>query len=200
MTIAKYYTPSGRLIQRPYGTDKASYRTEAFAREEQEGENVEHEVEGDTSRSIYKTASGRKVYGGGGITPDYIVKWERQSAFASQLLSKGVFAEYKTWYMDQNGKRLREEYEKDLKRFLSDFQITDEMLHVFEALAKKKAVTIEKDQFEKDKGLITTIIKREIAYTIWGNEGRFKVWHSVDNQFLKALTLFPEAEKIAGLR
>ncbi|HZY10763.1 MAG TPA: S41 family peptidase, partial [Bacteroidota bacterium] len=200
LTIARYYTPSGRLIQRPYGKDMQEYRKAALDKEEQEGDNIEHQREGDSTKPIFATASGRKVYGGGGITPDYIIKAERLTSFSVQLRSKGVFAEHKTAYLDRNGRTLRQQYEKDLKRFLSDFKVTDEMLDDLEAIAKKKGVTIEKDQFDKDRRFIKTLIKSEIAYAIWGNEGRFRVYHADDAQLQKALTLFPEADKIFGSR
>ncbi|MBI4547633.1 MAG: S41 family peptidase [Ignavibacteriae bacterium] len=200
MTIARYYTPSGRLIQRPYGNDREAYRKAAFERQEPEGENVEHTQEGDSARPVFKTASGRTVYGGGGITPDYIVKAENASPLVVQLRGKGVFAEYKTGYMDRNNKQLRQKYEKNLPRFVSDFQISDELLDEFTAIGGKKGLLIEQDQFQKDRQIISTLIKSEIAYAIWGNEGRFRVLHSsIDDQYQKALSLFPEAERISGL-
>jgi carboxyl-terminal processing protease len=69
LTIARYFTPSGRLIQRPYGKNIEEYNKAAFDRDEAEGENFEHKEEVDSARPVFKTASGRPVYGGGGITP-----------------------------------------------------------------------------------------------------------------------------------
>ncbi|HEX9006645.1 MAG TPA: S41 family peptidase, partial [Bacteroidota bacterium] len=77
LTTARYYTPSGRLIQRPYDSDKLKYAREAFERTETEGENISHTEERDSTRPLFKTMGGRMVYGGGGITPDYIVKADR---------------------------------------------------------------------------------------------------------------------------
>ncbi len=199
LTIARYYTPSGRLIQRPYGKGIEEYRKAPNELEEEEGENLEHKEESDSTRPVFKTASGRTVYGGGGITPDYIVKSEKASTQLAQLLGRGVVAEYKTSYMDQNGKQLRKDYEQYLNKFITDFKLTDEMLNDFKALAKKKNIVIDDDQFKKDSKFIMALVKREIAYSLWGFEGRYKVWQIVDNQFQRALTLFPEAEKIAGL-
>ncbi len=200
LTIARYYTPSGRLIQRPYGKNLEEYRNAPFESDEEEGDNIEHKEESDSTRPVFKTASGRKVYGGGGITPDYIVKSEKASTLIINLLGKGVFAEYKTGYMDGYGKGLRQKYEKELKKFESDFSVSEEMLNDFLAIAKKKTITIDTDQLTKDKKYIVTRIKSEIARSIWGNQGWFTIMRAEDNQFLKAMTLFPEAEKIAGLR
>ncbi|MBS4029344.1 MAG: S41 family peptidase, partial [Ignavibacteriales bacterium] len=85
LTTARYYTPTGRLIQRPYGKDKTAYRQEVLEREEEEGENLEHTAEADSTRPQYKTSIGRTVYGGGGITPDFVVKAEKLQRFTGQL-------------------------------------------------------------------------------------------------------------------
>ena len=73
------------------------------------------------------------------------------------------------------------------------------MLNDFETLAKKKGVVIDSVQYEKDKTDFRTRIKAEIARIDWGNEGWFSVYSSDDHQLQKALGLFPEAAKIAGL-
>ncbi len=200
LTIARYYTPSGRLIQRPYGKDREEYRNAPFEKNESEGENLEHREESDSSRPVFKTAGGRKVLGGGGITPDYIVKAEKADTLIEQLLRKGTFGEFKRPYMDATGKHLRQEYEKELKKYQSEFSVTNDMLNEFQSVAKKEKIVIDHSQFEKDKKFIEARIKAEIARDIWGNEGWFTIMRSEDIQFQKAMTLFPEAAKIAGLR
>jgi len=203
LTIARYYTPSGRLIQRPYDKDIDAYRRAAFDQDTIEGVNIQHMIEHngdkDSTKPIFKTASGRTVYGGGGITPDYIVKAERASPLFIQIVGKGVFREYTLNYMDQNGKKLHQQFAKELKKFKNDFFVDEDMMHDFEALAQKKGVTIDSVQYQKDKEDIQNRLKAEIARSIFGNEGLYSVIRSNDNQLLKALTLFPEAEKIAGL-
>jgi carboxyl-terminal processing protease len=199
LTIARYYTPTGRLIQRPYGKSFDDYRNAPNELDEEEGENFQHKEESDTSRPVFKTPSGRTVYGGGGITPDYIVKSEKASKLVAQLLGKGVFGEYKTSYMDRNGKQLRKQYEKELSKFFSDVSVSDDMLKEFIELAKKKGVTFDNDQLDKDKRYIKSRMKAEIARDLFGNEGWYMIMRADDVQFQKALILFPEAEKIAGL-
>ena len=211
LTIARYYTPSGRLIQRPYGKDIEAYRKAAYERDEEEGENVEHEKEKsskdstqtadkDSTKPIFYTASGRKVYGGGGITPDFIVKSEKASPLFVQILGKGVFREYALSFMDKNGKQIHQQYEPNgLKKFNENFLVTDNMMRDFESLAKSKGVTIDSVQYQKDIQFFKIRLKAEIARIIWGNEGWYSVIRTDDNQLQKALTLFPVAEKIAGL-
>ncbi len=198
LTIARYYTPSGRLIQRPYGKNIDEYNKAAFDRNEAEGENIEHKEERDSAKPIFKTASGRTVYGGGGITPDYIVKSERPSTLLGQLFAKSVFAQYKTMYMDRIGKQLRRQYEKNFEKFRSEFSVSNDAVKEFMEFARKKGITQTADEFEKDKAYIRTRVKADVARDLFGNEGWYPVMRAEDVQVQKALTLFPEAEKIAG--
>ncbi len=200
LTIARYYTPTGREIQRPYGDDLDEYRKAAFERNEEEGLNIEHQEEKDSTKPVFKTPSGRKVYGGGGITPDYIVKAERADSLFIQILSHGVFREYALDIIEEQGKQIREKYGKDLAKYRAEYTITEPMIADFKDLSKKKGVDIDSTRFEKERSDITTRIRAEVARIIWGNEGWWSTFSSQDNQLQKALTLFPEAEKIAGLR
>lgn len=201
LTIARYYTPSGRLIQRPFGKNLNEYREAPYVQSEEEGENLEHKAESDTNKPVFKTASGRTVYGGGGITPDHIVKFERYSDYAVKLFSKGIFVEYANKYLDRNGKDMRDRYGKDeAKKFVKEFTVSDAMLQEMIALAQSKGAEFNKEQYEKDLRRIRSVVRAQIARNLFGNEGRFHILLSEDNQFLKAITLFPEAEKIAGIR
>jgi carboxyl-terminal processing protease len=201
LTIARYYTPSGRLIQRPYGKDLDEYRKAPFSKDESEGENLEHNEEKDSTRPVFKTSGGRKVFGGGGITPDYIVKGGKLTQYAVSLLGTNVFQEFIIGYLETHSKQLRDLYEKDMKKYMHDYSVGEDVLSSFEELAKKKGVTIDRDQATTDLKYIKSRLKADIARTIWGNEGWFRVMRvEQDEQYAKALTLFPEAEKIAGLR
>lgn len=197
LTTARYYTPSGRLIQRPYNGDKMKYQREAFERDETEGENVEHQAEKDSTRPLFKTAGGRPVYGGGGITPDYIVKSDRLSEYTVQLRSKQVFLEYANKHIDTYGNDLKERYGKDSRRFAKEFTVTPEMLEEIQAIAKGKNIEFKQELYDKDLRYIKAFTKAFIGRHLWGNEGSTRVMLEEDVQFRKAMSLFPEAEKIA---
>ncbi len=199
LTIARYFTPSGRAIQRAYGDDKMKYQREAFERDESEGENVthEHDADKDSTRPIFKTAGGRKVFGGGGITPDYIVKADRLGEYSVALRSKNIFLQYADKYLERHGADMRSKYAKEPAKFAGGFDVTQEMLDEMLALAKSKDIEFKKDLYEKDVKYIRAFTKAYIGRSLFGNEGSSRVMLAVDNQFQKALTLFPEAEKIA---
>lgn len=198
LTTARYYTPSGRLIQRPYNGDRVKYAHEAFERTESEGDNLMHQAERDSTRPVFKTMGGRVVYGGGGITPDFIVKADRLGEYAVQLRSKLVYLQFADGYLDQHGKEIRSKYGKDSGRFAREFGITPAMLEEVQQIAKAKNIEFKKDLYEKDLRYIKAFAKAYIARSIWGNEGSSRVIMAEDAQFRKALTLFSEAEKMVS--
>jgi carboxyl-terminal processing protease len=198
LTIARYYTPSGRLIQRDYeGKDKEEYQKEAFGRKEKEGENIDHTAEGDSSRPVFHTHAGRVVYGGGGITPDYVVKNAQLTALTQGILRRGMFEQFVTAHLDGKGLSIRSEYSKNWKKFRDSFVVSDDILSGFRSYLQSHETKIDEKEFEKDVTFIKTRLKATFARNFWGNEGWYPLMLQVDAQFQKALSLFPEAEKIA---
>ncbi|MFH0992259.1 MAG: S41 family peptidase [bacterium] len=205
LTIARYYTPSGRLIQRAYeGKGKDEYRKEAFQREEQEGENIQHKTEGDSARPIFKTASGRIVYGGGGITPDYVVKSQTLTSYSQTILRRALTDQFIITYLDKEGSKIHSAYGKDFGRFKKDFVVDQSLMkdffqYVDSKLAEDKDLKVERKDLDKDQEYLRVRLKATIARSYWGFEGWYSIMLEVDSQFLKAVTLFPEAMKIAKL-
>lgn len=197
LTTARYYTPSGRLIQRPYGDDKVKYQREAFERNEEDGENIKHLAEKDSARPKFKTAGGRIVYGGGGITPDYIVKAERLGEYAVALRSRQVYLDYANKFMSSHGAEVKRTYNADSRKFAKEFEVSIDMLEGVLVIAKAKGVEFKQESYEKDLRYIKAFTKATIARAIWGNVGSARVMLQEDNQFTKAASLFPEAEKIS---
>jgi carboxyl-terminal processing protease len=198
LTTARYYTPSGRLIQREFGTDRQDYQRAAYQRDEEEGENVTHEAEKDTNRPEHLTLSiGRTVYGGGGITPDYIVKGDRITQYTVQLRIKLAFLEFADTYLEKNEAAIREKYGTDSERYVNEFEVSQEMLDNLLSIALAREVEFDKESYEKDLKYIKAYVKGSVARRIWDREGYSRVMLSIDHQFKKALTLFPEAEEIS---
>lgn len=201
LTVSRYYTPSGRLIQRPY-KDKSKYYGGVGREEGEEGDNISHDVDSkDSSRPIFKTQSGRKVLGGGGITPDYIVKSDTINQLSRNLRYKGVFQEYiVNEYMKEHSTDLRNKYGTNMMTFLRDFKTTNEMIEGLKVMAKKKGVEWNDKLYEQDEDFIRTEMKARVAYGLWGTNGSQASYVSLDKQLQKAISLFPEAMKIAKLK
>jgi carboxyl-terminal processing protease len=202
LTISEYYTPSGRLIQRDYKNlkDKDEYYSELGDREETEGENINHLAEQDSARPVYKTNSGRVVYGGGGITPDYIVKSGDLSKYTAELLKNNVFYEFVLSYLDKNKSLLTNRYGNDLQKFKMDFSFSVEDINQFISFTESKGIKFSEEEFKKDEEYITARLKAQVARNFWKNEGWFYLLLSTDAQFLQSLSLFDEAKDLANLK
>jgi carboxyl-terminal processing protease len=139
------------------------------------------------------------VYGGGGISPDYIVKPPAASEFMQNLIRRDMFFQFATSFLDSRGQTIKTTYGEDLQRFVGSYMISDEMMQEFRTFAKTKGMTIEDKDLQKDAVYVKARIKAEIASVFWGNSGRYRVILEVDPQFQKAIALVPEAVKFAKL-
>jgi len=202
LTISEYYTPSGRLIQRDYKDkkNKEEYYSEVYDREETEGDNLNHDVENDSTKPVYKTNGGRIVYGGGGITPDYIIKSENITEYTTNLLRNNTFYLYTLSYLDKNSSEIKNQFGDDLEKFRNGFITDDNIVKNFISFAETKNVKFDPEDFEKDEKYILARLKAQIARNFWKNEGWFSVLLSSDNQVSKAVTLFNEAKDLAKLK
>lgn len=202
LTIAKYYTPSGRSIQRNYKDlkNKEEYYAEAGNNNEAEGDNLEHTAEKDSTQNIYKTNAGRTVYGGGGITPDYIIKASDLTDYTTELLKNDVLYQYVLNYLDSHSKEIQNKYANNLDKYINEFHFTKKDLNEFIKFASSKEVKFNKEEFNKDKDYILTRLKAQAARDFWKNKGWYKIMLTTDKQYQKALTLFGEAKDLANLK
>ncbi|MCX6140741.1 MAG: S41 family peptidase [Candidatus Kapabacteria bacterium] len=200
LTISRYYTPSGRLIQRPYD-DKAKYYKGEGRDEGDEGDNIDHKGDDSSmSKPKFKTIGGRTVYGGGGVTPDYIVKQDTVGFLARKLRAKNIFWETADQVMKNRGKEIRAAYGTDLRKFLREFRAVDADIDAMKSFAKAKDVEWKEDEYKQDEEYLHTVIKALVGRAVFNNNGYTAVMLSMDKQTKKAIELFPEAKKIAKLK
>jgi carboxyl-terminal processing protease len=199
LTISKYYTPSGRSIQRSYD-NKEDYYSELGDRIEVEGDNLTHTAEQDSSRPKFKTNGGRTVFGGGGITPDYITKSDKLTEYSRNLLRNNVFYQFVLKYVDKHNGSLKTRYGNDLQKFRKEFSFSSAEEKSFIDFAKEKGVELIDEDFEIDKDYIFTRLKAQVARNYWKNVGWYTILLDIDHQFLKSVTLFGEAEDLAKLK
>ncbi|MFC2130858.1 S41 family peptidase [Bacteroidota bacterium] len=213
ITTSKYYTPSGRCIQRPY-KDKDKYRHLEGRLDLEEGnyiinsidkikehlkksEKKEEEVNID-SLPIYYTKSGRIVLGGGGVTPDIIVKMDTLTNLGGQIRRKNIFNEFINDFIDVNS--LKEKFGDNFKSFLKDYEVSQKIADDFKKLAEKKGVVWNSEEYELDKEYLLNTIKQFIANTVWTRNEMAQVFSTIDNQLNKAAKMFPEIVKISKLK
>ena len=208
ITTARYYTPSGRCIQRPYKDRNKYFRLYGRLNLE-EGEyifddiqkikkrvekNLSKEVDPD-SLPIYHTKAGRIVFGGGGIIPDVIVKMDTLTDLGVQIRLKNLFNEFINDYV--NVRKYEKRYKDNFLDFLRNFKVPKEIMEDFKKAAVKKGVKWNQKEYEIDKIYFETVIKSEIAQRIWTRSESAQIFSKIDKQLKKAAEYFPVAEKFA---
>jgi carboxyl-terminal processing protease len=195
LTISRYYTPSGRSIQRPY-EDLNSYNHDRQYRFEH-GEMFTADSIKFSDSLKYKTSKGRQVFGGGGIMPDYFVPLDTSSYsdYYRKLIYRNAIREYTLKYYEKNKKNLDAMKFEDFRK---KFEISDAMLRELVNIGKSVNVPYDESGFQVSKELIKHRVKSQIARNVWGNEGFYPIYNEQDEIFQKALTLFDEARELAS--
>ena len=188
VTIARYYTPTGRLIQRPYedGNDLAYYR---------ELYDLDRENKIDSLKELrpkYKTKSGRTVYGGGGITPDKYIPFK--STINSETIKvlrspKRPFFNFASQYVSRNQFDFT-----NFNQFKNNWETPDELFKDFLLHLEKDSLKVNKDSLLTDFPYIENRIKSEIAGSVWGKNESANIRLLLDNQVIEALKHFNEAD------
>jgi carboxyl-terminal processing protease len=191
LTIARYYTPSGRCIQRPYKGDYEAYLKDEDRYER--GEMFQLDTSSYGKSEKFKTKGGRVVYGGGGITPDVFVPFDTSgsSMYLSALRWSGSINSFAFDFL--NGKRKNW---NNAAYFQTNFQVDDNLLKAFTQYAQKNyEVIFDPQGYKVSRSLLSVILKAEIARQIWTEEGFYRVYNSYDEEFKKALKKLKDTDK-----
>jgi len=186
LTTAKYYTPSGRLIQRDYnGVSLYDYY---YARDEEENPNTNANTNPGSSPSPNKevklTDSGRTVFGGGGITPDVKIKPFKTSHFEDTLLVKYAFFKFAKHYL------LNRHVDKN-------FEVTDQVMQEFRKFLDAEKIPHTEAELNEGSDYIKSSIKTELFIAEFGQEEGLRVRAESDPQVTAALNLLPKAKDLA---
>jgi len=191
VTTAKYYTPSGRLIQRDYkDKDVDEYYAELMDTSWTSEDSL-------MTHPQYLTRGGRTVFGGGGIRPDVIVPYESNSKspkLVNKMLNKRVFFDFSDKFAN-----FHPELKTSLREYNRKFKINKNIMTEFKEFCIEQGVEMDDEAFDKDQDYLAARIKSEIGRQFWEKQGFYFVWLHHDNQFLEALHSFEEAKKIALL-
>jgi carboxyl-terminal processing protease len=190
LTIAKYHTPAGREIQRPYDkfSDRGEYAEDAM-REDVPNDSVL------AARPRFKTAAGRNVYGGGGIYPDVVVKeGPLLTRPQVELIQKRVFFEFATHHIA--ARRAEKWTPQAVGR---EFKLTDADWQELRAVAQKRKATVSDSVWTADREFMTQQVRAEIAAAAMNQTERYKILIEDDPQLLQALELFPQASKLMSM-
>lgn len=184
LTTARYYTPSGRSIQRPYGKG-IDYEDDLHARFIH-GELLNRDSIHLDSTEAFFTKKGRTVYGGGGIMPDVFVPTDTAevSSYLTELFFSGTLNRFAFDVADRNRERFIRYGSPE--RFASDYVISDAMLDDLVVEAASSGVAEDPEGFRRSASVISLRLKAGIARNIWGDTGYYRVLLERDRMFEKA--------------
>lgn len=190
LTVARYYTPSGRCIQKPYDLNNdETYRSEILERFEngevyQNSDSLAVKAQ-DTTK--YYTSNGRPVFSGGGIMPDIIVPIDTAEylIYFSEIRAYIPQFVYDFYATNQD---LFMPYQ-DVDYFNNNFMVSEIMFDRFLNYAKKEGLIIQEDKINILKPKINIAIKAHLARQLWKNEGYYPLINTIDNTFNEAYNL-----------
>lgn len=191
LTIARYYTPSGRNIQKPYVKgDREDYDKDIIDRynhgELQSADSI-HFADSlkHTTLRLHRT-----VYGGGGIMPDVFVPLDttQYTDYHRRLVAKGIIPQFALRYVDKNRTDLKAQY-PDAQKFIKEFTVTDEMLNNLVDTGKAEKVDFDKSQFAKSKEMLRTFVKAAIANDLFSTGAYFQIVNEQNDIYKEALSI-----------
>src|SRR5215213_1052011 len=195
-TTARYYTPSGRLIQRPWDGTFDEYLT--YTGRDQDPNKVHK------SEVLKYTDGGRKVYSGGGVEPDRRFDGPLEGFNPTRqgrlLYLRTLFDNYAQRFRRQADARIAPSAGSTPRELSPDFEVTDAMVTEFKKMVGDLRIPIDEALWQKDLDFIKAMIHKEIDVDLFGEAEAFKGLTLRDPQLRFAITLFPEAQTLLDLR
>ncbi len=226
MTVSRYYTPAGRLIQTPYdrGEDRADYYEAKVDLVKADFDRLAEEtgavaarafVEGVPDSLRYRTDGGRVVFGGGGILPDWLVPADTAAAALRTVIARNLDNGFARAYLDGDGARLRATWEGRPEAFLADYAVEPRTFDAFLAFAEGQDVPVveRRPEAEGDEDGPTVLVRSEVAEArpeiearikaflarrLFGIEAFYPVVQTIDGTLQEALALWAEASDLAA--
>lgn len=192
LTIARYYTPTGRSIQRPYSNNLDAYYEEVYDRY-QNGELTNQDSSTKHTKKdslIYRTAKGKILYGGGGISPDIFVPLDTVgvTGYFSELVNSGTLNKFAFKFCDAKRNFLKEKF-KTPESFQRNFNLNENEMQDFLKFSIQEGIKENKGKWTKSYEQIKLQLTAQIARNIWGAEGFYSILESKDKSIIKAIEI-----------
>ena len=187
MTIARYYTPSGRSIQKPYQDGEKDYNSDYYNRYISGELFVKDSVHFDESLA-YQTNNGRTVYGGGGIMPDYFVALDTtdNSIYVNRLSNSNAIREFTLDYRD-NHPELKEISFEDFKK---DFRVNQKMIDQVVEIGNSKGIKPNPKELAKSQDFLKFLITARITRDLFDDDAFYRIFNETNEIYKKAIELF----------
>ncbi len=187
LTVARYYTPTGRSIQKPYENGKGDDYGKDLIERYNRGEMMNADSIHFPDSLKFKTkVYGRTVYGGGGIMPDYFVPIDtmRYSAWHRNVIAKGVLYRLGLNYIDNNRKKLQQEYES-FDEFKAKYVVPESLMEQLKDMALVDSIEFKQDEYDRSEKLIKLQFKAIIARDVYEKNEYYTRIINDDNESLK---------------
>jgi carboxyl-terminal processing protease len=186
LTVARYYTPTGRCIQKPYDSDHEKYLLESFERLEN-GELFSEDSIHFADSLKYTTPKGKTVYGGGGIMPDIYVPLPNDTLeyYFNRIVNLGLLYQYAFEYTDKHRQQLQRY--KTVKAFDQGFEVSDAMFAELLKLVDEKGIKGTDEQKQVARREANILLKAYIARNLFDDEGFYPIYAPMDEILQRAL-------------
>lgn len=192
LTTARYHTPTGRCIQRPYKDNIKNYRNDLIERYNHGELMHEDSISFPDSLKHQTLKLKRTIYGGGGIMPDLFVPLDtmKYTQYHRNLVGKGVLNKFILQYMEKNRDELNKKYKADKNlfgKFKEEFEVSENDLKELIEAGEKEGVKLDSIQYGKSKNLIKKQIKANIARDMWESGEYYQIMNTENDIYMKAL-------------
>ncbi|MCK4746243.1 MAG: peptidase S41, partial [Bacteroidales bacterium] len=190
LTVARYYTPTGRLIQKPYEDGYEEYTMDLIHRYNNGELNSADSIVFPESQRYQTLKLNRTVYGGGGIMPDYFVPVDTTSysEYYRQLINKGIFNRFILQYVDEHRDETLERY-PDFETYKKQYQPGQEQLDALVAFAETENLPFVPDQWDTSEDQISLLLKGYVARDLWSMAHFYEIYNASNEVFLKAVEI-----------
>lgn len=194
LTVARYYTPTGRSIQKPFTEGVDAYNKEAYQRYEN-GELFSSDSIHFVDSLVYVTPKGDTVYGGGGIMPDIFIPIDTlgTTPYFGKLNYSGMFYLYGFHYVDANRDLLNNDF--DALKFIKDFKINSKLLDEFYQFAEERGIKYIAKEAQISESSIKNRLKATIGRNVWGNNVFYQTVNESDQTFYRAIQELSKTKK-----
>ena len=193
LTVARYYTPSGRNIQKPYG-DSIRYRDDIVERYNRGELTSEDSIHFPDSLMVFTKRLNRPVYGGGGIMPDYFVSLDttRYTDYHRNLVRKGTIIQTTLRYLDDKRSEMKQKY-PTFADYKKKFDVDEELLGRLRSQAERDSVKLkDEEEYKKSIPYVSRQMKALLARDLWDMTEYFEIMNEESDMVQKALELIKE--------
>lgn len=193
LTVARYYTPTGRLIQKPYEDGYEEYAMDFIKRYNRGELNSSDSIVFPESQRYKTLVMNRTVYGGGGIMPDYFVPMDTSeyTDYYRQLINLGLLNQFTLQYVDQHRDAYKRDY-PDFQTFRDHYEPSPEQMEELIAFAEKEGLAFSEEEWKVSREHVAMLFKGYVARDLWGTGGFYEIYNPFNEVYNKAVEILKD--------